>query len=92
MSGLDDILGSLTKTGGKQSGGLDDLLGGLLGGGSGGGSGGGAGFTTGGSAGGALKMPFISATIADTIDPTMKNISMKSRAIAIPKRLAVACT
>ena len=43
MSGLDDILGSLTKTGGKQSGGLDDLLGGLLGGGSGGGSGGGAG-------------------------------------------------
>ena len=40
MSGLDDILGSLTKSGGKQSGGLDDLLGGLLGGGSGGGAGG----------------------------------------------------
>lgn len=37
MSGLDDILGSLTKSGGKQGGGLDDLLGGLLGGGSGGG-------------------------------------------------------
>jgi uncharacterized protein YidB (DUF937 family) len=42
MSGLDDILGSLTKSGGKESGGLDDLLGGLLGGGAGG-SGGGAG-------------------------------------------------
>jgi uncharacterized protein YidB (DUF937 family) len=40
MSGLDDLLGSLTKsTGGGQGGqgglGLDDLLGGLLGGGSG---------------------------------------------------------
>ena len=40
MSGLDDILGGLTKSGGKDSGGLDDLLGGLLGGGSGGGAGG----------------------------------------------------
>jgi uncharacterized protein YidB (DUF937 family) len=40
MSGLDDILGNLTKSGGKSSGGLDDLLGGLLGGGSGGGAGG----------------------------------------------------
>ena len=40
MSGLDDILGNLTKSGGKSGGGLDDLLGGLLGGGSGGGSGG----------------------------------------------------
>jgi uncharacterized protein YidB (DUF937 family) len=36
MSGLDDILGSLTKSGGTSSGGLDDLLGGLLGGGGGG--------------------------------------------------------
>lgn len=42
MSGLDDLLGSLTKSTGGQSGqggqgglGLDDLLGGLLGGGSG---------------------------------------------------------
>jgi uncharacterized protein YidB (DUF937 family) len=44
MSGLDDLLGSLSKTtgsGGKSGGGLDDLLGGLLGGGSGGGGGGG---------------------------------------------------
>ena len=40
MSGLEDILGSLTKSGGKSSGGLDDLLGGLLGGGSGGSAGG----------------------------------------------------
>jgi uncharacterized protein YidB (DUF937 family) len=47
MSGLDDILGSLTKSGGKESGGLDDLLGGLLGGGSGSASGG-----SGGRAGG----------------------------------------
>jgi uncharacterized protein YidB (DUF937 family) len=44
MSGLDDLLGSLTKSkGGDQGGqaglGLDDLLGGLLGGGSGGGGG-----------------------------------------------------
>jgi uncharacterized protein YidB (DUF937 family) len=40
MSGLDDLLGSLTKAGGggQGGGGLEDLLGGLLGGGSGGGS------------------------------------------------------
>ena len=36
MSGLDDLLGSLTK-GGGGGGGMEDLLGGLLGGGSGGG-------------------------------------------------------
>lgn len=38
MSGLDDLLGSLTKGagGGQGGGGLEDLLGGLLGGGSGG--------------------------------------------------------
>jgi uncharacterized protein YidB (DUF937 family) len=59
VSGLDDILGSLTKSGGKSGGGLDDLLGGLLGGGSGGGTGGGGGLQDvlggmlgGGSAGG----------------------------------------
>ena len=40
MSGLDDILGSLTKSGGKSGGGLEDLLGGLLGGGASGGAGG----------------------------------------------------
>ena len=41
MSGLDDLLGSLTKgAGGSGGGGLEDLLGGLLGGGSSGGSGG----------------------------------------------------
>jgi len=45
MSGLDDLLGSLTKGagGGQGGGGLEDLLGGLLGGGSAGGSGGGQG-------------------------------------------------
>ncbi len=39
MSGLDDLLGSLTKSaggGGQGGGGLEDLLGGLLGGASGG--------------------------------------------------------
>jgi uncharacterized protein YidB (DUF937 family) len=44
MSGLDDLLGSLTKSaggGGQGGGGLEDLLGGILGGGSSGGSGGG---------------------------------------------------
>ena len=43
MSGLDDLLGSLTKSagGGEGGGGLEDLLGGILGGGSSGGSGGG---------------------------------------------------
>ena len=68
MSGLDDILGSLTKSGGTSSGGLDDLLGGLLGGGGGGagglqdvlggllggGSGGGMGTKAGGMNMGAL--------------------------------------
>ena len=42
MSGLDDLIGSLTKSGGSSGGGgLGDLLGGLVGGGSGTGSGGG---------------------------------------------------
>ncbi len=44
MSGLDDLLGSLTKAAGgdgTSGGGLDDLLGGLLGGGSTGSGGGG---------------------------------------------------
>jgi uncharacterized protein YidB (DUF937 family) len=44
MSGLDDLLGSLTKSAGgsgQGGGGLEDLLGGLLGGGSSGGGGGG---------------------------------------------------
>ena len=53
MSGLDDLIGGLTKSGG--GGGIDDLLGGLLGGGSG--SGGGiddllGGILGGGSSGG----------------------------------------
>ena len=58
MSGLDDILGNLTKSGGKSSGGLDDLLGGLLGGSGGGGAGGLqdvlGGLLGGGSAGGGI--------------------------------------
>lgn len=47
MSGLDDLLGSLTKSAGgsgQGGGGLEDLLGGLLGGGSSGGSGSGGGL------------------------------------------------
>lgn len=43
MSGLDDLLGSLTKgkeSGGQGGGGIEDLLGGLLGGSGGGGGGG----------------------------------------------------
>jgi uncharacterized protein YidB (DUF937 family) len=40
MTGLDDLLGSLTKQGAGGGGGLNDLLGGLLGGGSGGSQGG----------------------------------------------------
>ena len=42
MSGLDDLIGSLTKSGGSsRAGGLGDLLGGLVGGAGGSGSGGG---------------------------------------------------
>jgi len=59
MTGLDDLLGSLTKSAGgsgQGGGGLEDLLGGLLGGGSSGGSGGGLqdilGGLLGGSSGG----------------------------------------
>ena len=47
MSGLDDLLGSLTKSagdGGQGGGGLEDLLGAILGGGSSGGSGSGGGL------------------------------------------------
>lgn len=47
MSGLDDLLGSLTKSAGRSGqggGGLEDLLGGLLGGGSSGGGGSGGGL------------------------------------------------
>ena len=43
MSGLDDLIGSLTKSGGGGGGGIDDLLGGLLGGGQSGAGGGSAG-------------------------------------------------
>jgi uncharacterized protein YidB (DUF937 family) len=63
MSGLDDLLGSLTKaTGGSQGGGggLEDLLGGLLGGGASGGGGSGlqdvlGGVLGGGSGGGSMS-------------------------------------
>jgi hypothetical protein len=42
MSGLDDLVGSLTKSGGSSgAGGLGDLLAGLVGGAGGSGSGGG---------------------------------------------------
>ena len=54
MSGLDDLLGSLTKSagGGQGGGGLNDLLGGLLGGKGGGGSQGGLEDVLGGLLGG----------------------------------------
>jgi uncharacterized protein YidB (DUF937 family) len=41
MSGLDDLIGNLTKSGGSSGGGLGDLLGGLVGGAGGSGTGGG---------------------------------------------------
>jgi uncharacterized protein YidB (DUF937 family) len=53
MSGLDDLLGSLTKgAGGQGGGGLEDLLGGLLGGSSSGAGGGGLQDILGGLLGG----------------------------------------
>ena len=83
MSGLDDILGSLTKSGGKESGGLDDLLGGLLGGGSGGGAGGlqdilggilGGGSSGGGSgtATGGMNMGALAAALAPLVLKLLK--------------------
>ena len=75
MSGLDDILGGLTKSSGKDGGGLDDLLGGLLGGGSGGGGlqdvlggllGGGSDGGTGTAAGG-MNMGALAAALAPLV-------------------------
>jgi uncharacterized protein YidB (DUF937 family) len=55
MSGLDDLIGGLTKQGGSSGGaGMEDLLGGLLGGGSSGG-GGGLGDVLGGLLGGGAQ-------------------------------------
>jgi uncharacterized protein YidB (DUF937 family) len=57
MSGLDDLIGGLTKKSGSGGGGIEDLLGGLLGGGgssSGGSGGGGMGAQSGGMNMGAL--------------------------------------
>jgi uncharacterized protein YidB (DUF937 family) len=80
MSGLDDILGGLTKSGGKDGGGLDDLLGGLLGGGSGGGGlqdvlggllGGGSGGGTGTAAGG-MNMGALAAALAPLVMKLIK--------------------
>ena len=81
MSGLDDILGGLTKSGGKDGGGLDDLLGGLLGGGSGGGGGlqdvlggllgGGSGGGTGTAAGG-MNMGALAAALAPLVMKLLK--------------------
>jgi uncharacterized protein YidB (DUF937 family) len=83
MSGLDDILGGLTKSGGKESGGLDDLLGGLLGGSGGGGAGGLqdilGGMLGGGSAGGGtgtkaggMNMAAIAAALAPLVMKLLK--------------------
>jgi uncharacterized protein YidB (DUF937 family) len=52
MSGLDDLIGNLTKPGGSSGGGLGDVLGGLVGGGGGTGSGGGLDDLLGGLLGG----------------------------------------
>ncbi len=52
MSGLDDLIGNLTKPGGSSGGGLGDVLGGLVGGGGGTGSGGGLDDLLGGLVGG----------------------------------------
>ena len=81
MSGLDDILGGLTKSGGKDGGGLDDLLGRLLGGGSGGGGGlqdvlggllgGGSGGGTGTAAGG-MNMGALAAALAPLVMKLLK--------------------
>ena len=76
MSGLDDLLGSLTKSAGGSSqggGGLEDLLGGLLGGGSSGGSGSGGGLqdilgsllggSSGGTAAGGMDLGALAAAL-----------------------------
>jgi uncharacterized protein YidB (DUF937 family) len=85
MSGLDDLLGSLTKgAGGQGGGGLEDLLGGLLGGGSSGGSGSGGlqdilggilGGGSGGSSGtatGGMNMAAIAAALAPLLGNLLK--------------------
>jgi uncharacterized protein YidB (DUF937 family) len=87
MSGLDDLLGSLTKgAGGQGGGGLEDLLGGLLGGGSSGGSGSGGGGLqdilggilgggSGGSSGtatGGMNMAAIAAALAPLLGNLLK--------------------
>jgi uncharacterized protein YidB (DUF937 family) len=85
MSGLDDLLGSLTKgAGGQGGGGLEDLLGGLLGGGSSSGSGGGGlqdilggllGGGSGGSSGtatGGMNMAAVAAALAPLLGNLLK--------------------
>lgn len=88
MSGLDDLLGSLTKgAGGQGGGGLEDLLSGLLGGGSSGagGSGGGGGLQdilggllgggSGGSSGtatGGMNMAAVAAALAPLLGNLLK--------------------
>lgn len=85
MSGLDDLLGSLTKAAGgdgQGGGGLDDLLGGLLGGGSQGGGGGGlqdilGGLLGGGSGGGSATAGgggINVAAIAAALGPLLGNL------------------
>jgi uncharacterized protein YidB (DUF937 family) len=84
MSGLDDLLGSLTKgTGDRGGGGLEDLLGGLLGGGSSSGSGGGGlqdilggllGGGSGGSPGTAAPGGLDLAALAAALGPLLGNL------------------
>ena len=70
MSGLDDLLGSLTKSkggdrGGQAGLGLDDLLGGLLGGG--------GGSSTGARSGGGLNMGALVATLGPLVAKFLQN-------------------
>lgn len=93
MSGLDDLLGGLTKAAGGQggSGGLEDLLGGLLGGGAQGGSGGGGlqdilggllgGASGGGSPGtsaGGMNMGAIAAALGPLLGNLLKGGGLSS--------------
>jgi uncharacterized protein YidB (DUF937 family) len=84
MSGLDGLLGGLTKAadgGGQGGGGLEDLLGGLLGGGSGGGGGGLqdvlGGLLGGGTGGGSIGTKaggMNAAAIAAALAPLLGNL------------------
>jgi uncharacterized protein YidB (DUF937 family) len=81
MSGLDDLLGSMTQGGGGgggSAGGMGDLLGGLLGGGSGGGGGGGGlqdvlgGLLGGGGGGKGMNLGAMAVALAPMLGKFLK--------------------